>query len=229
MATVETYAQPAKLYRFRPLAGPALDRELKAILGSYVFCPSYEELNDPMEGVHTESAVLREAKSYKVTVAEVSSAKALLGIASFSEALNSEPMWAHYAAEFQGMCVAYNFRKLLDELSDEHAFVRMTYNEKAPVISSERKTADQRARMVLSTKAVRWAPEREWRLLRPSRGPANYQSKNCVTGIYLGARISDQHRNAVSVVADRLKIPLWSMAIDKYELSFGRLLSVPTK
>ena len=79
-------------------------------------------------------------------------------------------MWAHYAGAFQGMCISYNLKKLLQELEDDDVFVRMAYNEKAPMLVRDRQTAEQRARMVLSTKTVRWSQEREWRLIRPIRG-----------------------------------------------------------
>lgn len=224
MATIATYAPPTRLYRYRSLTGGILERELKALIDGYIFCPSFAEMNDPMEGAHAESALLQEAKGYAITVAEVTKAKAALGIASFSETHLSEPMWAHYAGAFQGMCISYNFKKLLNELEDNNVFVRMAYNEKAPMLLRDRQSADQRARMVLSTKSVRWGQEREWRLIRPERGPAAYRSANCVAGVYLGSRVSPEHLKAVRAATEQLKIPLWRMEIDKYAVSFKKVL-----
>lgn len=223
MATIETYAPPTRLYRYRNLTNSTLERELKALVDGYVFCPSFAEMNDPMEGAHTESALLQEAKGYAVTVAQVTEAKAALGIASFSETHLSEPMWAHYAGAFQGICISYNLKKLLKELEDDDVFVRMAYNEKAPMLLMDRQTAEQRARMVLSTKTVRWSQEREWRLIRPARGPAAYKSVNCVAGVYLGSRVSSEHQKAVRAATEQLKIPLWQMQIDKYAVAFKRV------
>jgi len=228
-ATIQTYAPPSRLFRYRPITDLNLTRELKAISEGYVFCPSYKEMNDPMEGAHAESAMLQKAKSYAVTVAQVTEAKGELGIASFSESNLSEPMWAHYANEFRGVCIGYNFKKLLNELPNDDVFVRMSYNEKAPVLFNDQKSAGQRARMVLSTKAVRWGAEREWRLIRPRRGEAEYNSINCVSGIYLGSRISPEHRAAIKKVAHQLSVPLWAMEIDQYAISFKRVLKAPKK
>lgn len=223
MATIETYAPPTRLYRYRTLTDGTLERELKALVDGYIFCPNFAEMNDPMEGAHAESALLQEAKSYAITVAQVAEAKAALGIASFSETHLSEPMWAHYAGAFQGICIAYNFKKLLKELDANNVFVRMAYNDKAPMLMRDRQTAEQRARMVLSAKTVRWAQEREWRLIRPDRGPADYRSGNCVVGVYLGSKVSAEHRKATSAAAEQLKIPLWQMQIDQYAVSFKRV------
>lgn len=84
-------------------------------------------------------------------------------------------------------------------------------------------TAEQRARMVLSTKTVRWSQEREWRLIRSVRGPAAYKSVNCVDGVYLGSRVSSDHQKAVREAMEQLKIPLWQMEIDKYAVAFKRV------
>ena len=58
MATIETYAPPTRLYRYRDLTNSTLERELRALVDGYVFCPSFAEMNDPMEGAHAESALL---------------------------------------------------------------------------------------------------------------------------------------------------------------------------
>jgi hypothetical protein len=162
MATIETFAPPSRLYRYRSLANNSLARELSAIVDGFIYCPGYDQMNDPMEGNHAASAMLRKDKGYDETLANVSEAKAKLGIASFSEFHRSEPMWAQYAGNFAGLCVAYHLGRLLTELSAGE-FVRMAYSDKAPVLLKGRKTAAEMAKFVLSTKTIRWMPEREWR------------------------------------------------------------------
>jgi hypothetical protein len=69
-----------------------------------------------MEGNHAASAMLRKDQAYAETLKKVSVAEAALGIASFSEFHRSEPMWAQYAGNFGGLCVAYNLNRLIAEL-----------------------------------------------------------------------------------------------------------------
>lgn len=48
MATIKSYVEPSRLYRYRSLR--AFDREMEAIEDGYLFCAAYRTLNDPMEG-----------------------------------------------------------------------------------------------------------------------------------------------------------------------------------
>jgi hypothetical protein len=74
----------------------------------------------------------------------------MLGIASFSEVFDHEPMWAHYASNFTGICVAYSFQKLMKQLPDEYEFIRMTYSEKPPILLWSKKGASANAKLALS-------------------------------------------------------------------------------
>jgi len=228
MATIETYALPSRLYRFRPLEdrdGPddILDRELKAITGTYIYCPTFDQMNDPMEGLHRETKRLRDHRSRSKIVGEVQGVVQALGIASFSETHENEPMWAHYAEHFRGMCVAYSFSKLRKSLSDEHQFVRMLYTEEAPIISTSHVGAEHRARLLLSAKNLKWSSEREWRLIQPQSGPARYRDHSCVVGVYLGARVPDARRDKITKVLADLSIPVYAMKVATYETSFSRV------
>ena len=83
---------------------------------------------------------------------------------SFSEAYDNELMWAHYADQFTGICIAYSLSKLLRKLGDDATFVRMYYNEVVPTVYHVKKNPDDLAKMVLSNKNYRWLYEREWRM-----------------------------------------------------------------
>jgi hypothetical protein len=56
-----------------------------------------------------------------------------MGIASMSEVYDHEPMWAHYADQFAGMCVQYNLARLIKGLDRDIAITRMMYSEREPV------------------------------------------------------------------------------------------------
>jgi Protein of unknown function (DUF2971) len=183
-------------------------------------------MNDPMEGLLRPSVIFKDdLPSFEVKSAAVKKAMAKLGIASFAEAHKNEPMWAHYGGKFNGICIAYDFKKLLGAL-EGGAFVRMNYSEQAPVLSVRGKLPSSMARVALSTKNDRWMSEREWRLFASTRGPVHYTDPSCVTGIYLGARISNAEKR---IIHDRLRqlkpaIPLFQMSIDGYDIKFLRYL-----
>lgn len=200
-----------------------VDREIDAIAGRYIYCPTFNEMNDPMEGTHSASALFRGEKNYDTTVAELNKAKSTLGIASLSEVYDHEPMWAHYADQFHGMCVAYSLSKLLGELSSKVALVRMNYSEKAPVLLRGRKTPEDRARLALSTKTIRWMSEREWRIIAPKSGRAQYKTADCVTRVYLGSRMAAEDQIKVRRKMAKLGIDVCKMHIEEYEIAFRKL------
>ncbi|GAA3066806.1 DUF2971 domain-containing protein [Rhizobium viscosum] len=223
VAIIKAYARPRQLYRYRSLVGDEPEKfrqELDAIVQGHVYCPGYKSMNDPMEGSHRESALLKGSVRRDRTVAEVRQVIDSLGIASFSETMDHEPMWAHYAKNFSGICVEYNVKRLLDNLGNENELVRMTYGEKAPMLYRDRETAENRAKMILSCKSVRWASEREWRLIRPTIGAAPYELRTAVTSVYLGSRISDEHEGIIRAELHPLKIPVRKMEVDTYAIAF---------
>jgi hypothetical protein len=217
MATIKSYVEPSRIYRYRSLK--EFDREMEAIERGYLFCAAYRTLNDPMEGLFTSSKLLRESEDYRTIRDSIRNNKSQLGMCSFSEVHDHELMWAHYADQFRGICIAYNFSKLRDGLADDITFARMFYNETVPTIRLSDQGPDELAKMVLSYKNYRWLYEREWRMFA-SLGKASYRPTNCVTRVYWGSRIEDDDRIRIKNRLKRLKIKTSDMNINKYSISF---------
>lgn len=219
MAQLKTYAKPSHLHRYRPLGEKAL-RELHALRNNYIYCPAFSTMNDPMEGTYRLSRRLSSKAGAAKSPAAVTEALKAAGIASLSEVYDHETMWAHYASKFEGICVQYSFARLLKGLDESIALTRMMYSEREPVLLDDRSTAIDRARLCLSSKTVRWASEREWRLFRTEQGEAHYEDVKAITKIFLGARVSAIDEEAVREVARGLGVPVAKMAIDAYAISF---------
>ncbi len=210
MAAIEIFATPTTLYRYRPLgirrgpggkvrADPAIiDRELDAIEQHYVFCPTYPEMNDPMEGLYASTQRVREKSDYQDFVRDVQMEKLNIGIASFCEVWENELMWAHYADGFRGICVAYSVSKLMNALDDGHSLARIAYGDRPFSMSlAGRRNQDERAKAILSTKNLMWTYEREWRLFAPTRGRAEH-GPGVVRRVYLGARMDPADKRLIT-------------------------------
>lgn len=224
MAEIEIYATPPTLYRYRPLADDDLiEREIKAIVDGNIYCARFDQMNDPMEGMHRESYMFRTASDYKTKRTAVENAKNEFGIASLTEVFDHEPMWAHYADNFRGICIGYRFSRLLALLPANVEFVRMAYNEEAPTLVKGGKTAKQMAKLSLSSKTARWMSEREWRIIQPKPGFAEYGDPSCVRGVYTGARMSEDILRHVRREMGKLNIPVHRMTVDEYEIAFEKL------
>jgi hypothetical protein len=217
MATIESYVTPQRLYRYRSLK--EYERELEAIEESYMFCSAYEDLNDPMEGLFTSSRLLRKSANHRAIRDAVVDRKSQIGLCSFSEVYDNGLMWAHYADQFRGICIAYRLSHLLECLSQDINFVRMYYNEMVPTIRQGHWTPKQLAKMVLSYKNYRWLYEREWRMFA-RQGRASYRKTNCISCVYFGARINPHDRSRITAALKKLHIKTMEMEIDEYFISF---------
>jgi hypothetical protein len=216
VASIKSYIQPATLYRYRPLKN--FDRDIESIKDASLHCAPFNTLNDPMEGFYTSSKRLRESERYSFLKRLIASNKALLGICSFSEVHNNELMWAHYADQYRGICIAYNFASLQSNLDHNVEFIRLSYSEKAPTLHSK-EDADFLAKRALSCKNYRWLYEREWRLLAPMEN-ISYRKVRCVTCVYLGSRIQPEHSRRIIAEMKSLGIPTKRMLIDRYSMAF---------
>jgi hypothetical protein len=143
------------------------------------------------------------------------------GICSFSEVYNHELMWAHYANQFNGICIAYDFYKLLKYLPNDAKFVRMFYSEVLPSVGLTKRQPEELARMVLSYKNHRWQYEREWRLLA-NQGNISYQDHSCVTLVYIGSRVNAVQQRRIEARLRALEISYRAMQIDGYSMTFGK-------
>ena len=217
MATIQSYVQPSRLYRYRTLE--YYDREIAAIEQGYLFCAPFTALNDPMEGLFSSSRHLRETGRHREIRESILENKMQMGICSFSEVRSHELMWAHYADKFGGICISYNLSRLLQYLPKDVTFVRMFYNESEPTIHRTIKGPDFLAKRVLSYKNYRWLYEREWRMFAP-QGKVHYRTALCVSRVYLGARIEASHQAEIVARLRSLKIASSKMTITKYSIGF---------
>jgi Protein of unknown function (DUF2971) len=147
-----------------------LDRELAAIEQGYLWCSSFDMLNDPMEGTYATTSLVRRSPKYKFARQFFLEQKSEVGLCAFSETFNNELMWAHYADEFRGICVRYHFARLRRGLSDSHAFTRISYDDRPPKMGKPEGDLTHNFRRTLSTKYHRWQYEREWRLFSLASG-----------------------------------------------------------
>ena len=225
MAKVAHYAYPEILYRFRSINPDNWEREMRCIKRGEIYCGKFSNLNDPMEGVHRESALFRKSKNYDGSMSKIRREMESIGVASLSECRNSETMWAHYAGQFSGILISYRFKRLVRSTPSECKIVRMVYNEVPPVFLRDNMPLDQRARLALSTKTLKWADEREWRLLAPEIGSIKYEDEKTVKDIVIGARF-DRKRflGELKEICLDLEIKLLEMKVGGYQLEYSEVL-----
>lgn len=174
--------------------------------------------DDPMEGFFRANPGGTGVDDEDDFFEAVRNEKMGLGIASLSETWDNELMWAHHAAGFRGICVAYPTARLLRGLDAHHALARVAYSERPHYLGlKDMRNRDDRARAVLSAKSLKWAYEREWRLFSPQPGHAHHGSNGAAT-VYLGMRMTDADRRAISRRLAGTGIGVRRTLVDGYSL-----------
>jgi hypothetical protein len=109
MGTVAPPVLPEHFFRYRSL-GPKdsldiVNREMDAIVQSYIYCGDFLKLNDPMEGDFALTARLMKRPEAQEVLDAISTGQTDVGIASLSDTLNNDLMWTHYANNWSGICM----------------------------------------------------------------------------------------------------------------------------
>lgn len=224
MAKIDLPLLPPRLYRYRDVSSAdLLIRELDAIAKAYLWFSQYRELNDPMEGFYGVSPWLARQTTFNRLSDEILNHKRAIGLCCFSDTHDNELMWAHYAGNYSGICVAYSSRQLREGLDDRVHVARVSYGVREPRIGRDNQDSpEQAARTILSHKKACWEYEREWRMLT---GPDAMQipgrleiaSKSSVKGVYVGNRMDDDIRATLEGKLARLDIPLYTMRVGGYQ------------
>jgi len=140
-------------------------------------------------------------------------------ICCYSEQLFSIPMWAHYAGNHTGFCIAYSdYNK-----TEGHDLFPVIYSEDSIKIRSEffsdiQNASSVGALMPIIHKYKDWSYEREWRLLKrtdnkatPLKNPLFIKKPST---IYLGVNCSEKLKSSLESIAQKKKISIYKMEAD---------------
>jgi hypothetical protein len=147
------------------------------------------------------------------------------GVLCLSERNDDILMWSHYADHHRGLCLEFS-------TSGSEAFLAerllpVSYSDKVPVWRYFIDDTHQMVTKVVLTKASHWRYEAEWRIIDPFNkpGPQSFPPL-LLTGVILGARVSDPGRAQVFAWLDAFPTPVTvyqsSLRDDSYSLTIAR-------
>jgi Protein of unknown function (DUF2971) len=226
MAILAPPIVPSYLYRYRSLGrnGSFLTRELDALKRSYIWCSTFSNLNDPMEGFYSPSALLKAQSDYRDIAQAIYRSKINFGIAALSDTYDNELMWTHYADEYRGICVQYYAERMFNQLPPNCTLARIGYvNQPTRISTAFDRSFDEAALRILSQKKSSWAYEREWRVLGPVGRIDMTGLDSVVRGVYLGARIAPVQKQRILNAFDGSNVDVWSMTIEGYDHDWTRI------
>lgn len=233
---MEDTKAPAKLYRYRPFLENEPNREIEALTESYLYAPTFAQMNDPMEAFYElngiSDMVIREfAKGSEAGLIrlqnQVKEISTNLGLISFSTTNKDFPLWAYYASGFSGMCLEFDTAMLSKgELKNEN-LTTVTYAETplAPLGVIEF-TKEEIIRAVFNRKPIDWQHEKEWRYVTGAFGKRYYPDL-ALTRIYLGPRMPDDYKEQVCLAVKKRPVEVLQATIKGYEITFHRIQEAP--
>lgn len=212
------------LYRYRPMIN---EHDFQALEENYFWQQTLNSQNDKEEGLidltydyikHSSSNVLRKICSIRYIEASQKIAELNIemreqlkkyrepyGVVCFSESNISDKMWRKYANEYQGICIAYSKKNLID---NRFHLVPTLYKQKKYIIDyfiiEERKRNElsvvlidnQTEKILISKTVADWGYEREWRHID------DINKGNCIPAIkpekiYIGCNCAPMNKERI--------------------------------
>ena len=209
-----------KLYKFRSLRN--VEFTLDILLSERLYCASFEDLNDPLEGIFVWKTSIESALGQvPIGVTPVGASRTLRGtksvsqmdlfgnsrICSLTATFDDIRLWSHYADGHTGLAIEIDFDED-DPLLHEVEYVSKLKEFQFGLLGSPR------AEEVLRAKADHWKYEHEYRIVNDT----DFVSiAGRITGVYLGLRIAPTIKEAISrIVGDTY--PVISTKLDSGKL-----------
>jgi hypothetical protein len=216
-----------KLYKFRSFEN--FEFTLDIIMNERLYCAHHKDLNDPFEGLFStiefnRGGMLRSMIQPMIqpmirpmisdlqgnypqtvfkTLDELPSLDTNTRICSLSRSMADVRMWSLYASGHTGCVIEI-------ELEPENEIVEVKY-DKGLKHFKEKLSVNTKAIDVLSFKTHHWDYEKEYRIVTDDDF---YSVKGKITGIYLGIRTQEIHREIV-IRSTPKKIPVYETKIQE--------------
>ena len=198
-----------KLYKFRTISINEHFKYVKEILNEKKFhMSSWNELNDPMEGVF-EYIKTNSSDPYYKKIENVIKTKITYKVCSFSKTISPILLWAIYADNLKGIAIEVTFnydeyKNKLFEIKYRPTIKKFKYNTVPLPIE------------LLKQKIKIWKFEEECRIIDNSEEIDSFKIGK-ITGIYLGLRFEQNLPEKVDYIKKRLDK---SIKINRTEIDF---------
>lgn len=178
------------LYKYRSLE--PWQYLLDIFVNKRLYAASFQDLNDPMEGMFTYSKNDVSQGFIKQIVEE----KSRIHICSLSRICNSTVMWSYYSAGHKGIVLGVAIVPYNNEQFDVK---NVTYTQRISFKAYRGSNAEIDAKGILSKKLSGWKHEREVRVLtRKNYVPASVKS------VILGYKMQENQRQLITNLLARI-------------------------
>ncbi|OMF45398.1 DUF2971 domain-containing protein [Paenibacillus amylolyticus] len=141
-------------------------------------------------------------------------------ISCFSEVNNSILMWSHYAVNHTGFCIEYDFIKPQREKLITNILCPVIYQDTLfdstqyfiEALNNGENYNNLSGIYMAMIKSMEWKYEKEWRLILPMGTSSGFNRPLFrPEAVYLGAKISDEHKQEIMKIAKHKEIAVFQM------------------
>jgi len=191
-----------KVYKYRS----NYDRDVISLFLNQLFAPTYDNLNDPFEGIFNnqeDKKILEIFKNLENAYDELVTMVRKTGVYSLCKTYDNEILWSLYSDSHRGFVIEYDLDILLNDFN---------YNKIVPLahlVEVQYKDSPQKSMTIkdsynkymnfssiIGTKSLSWKHENEIRLIFEESGLNTYNFK-AVTSITFGLRASEKEISKV--------------------------------
>ena len=158
------------------------------------------------------------------------------GVCSFSKRRNINLVWTHYGAHHYGFCIGLNITHLIDEIKNRIFLSTgliidpypVNYVKKFPYIDAFEGSNVDNLITVLTTKAIPWKYENEFRLiLINGTNQAVRLSDHVIEEVIFGIRMKDDHKEEIIQIlkTKKNKVQLFQakLAENSFKILFDKI------
>ncbi|KUY31547.1 DUF2971 domain-containing protein [Elizabethkingia ursingii] len=190
-----------KVYKFRG----NFDRDINMVFENKLYASTYENLNDPFEGLFDDKEDLElinifkpfgnTSKEYDELIKKLSE----VGIYSLSKNIDIEILWALYSDSHRGFAIEYDLDKLIEDFNFNKniplvSIVNVEYTDHPPKSNIIENAIKRKHDLtpLLGTKSIPWKNENELRLVFEMTGLIEYHPE-AIKSLVFGLRTSEDN------------------------------------
>ncbi|MFN4362419.1 DUF2971 domain-containing protein [Chryseobacterium hispalense] len=191
-----------KVYKYRS----NYDRDVISLFLNQLFAPTYDNLNDPFEGLFNDKEdkkILEKFKSLEKAYNELVTMVRETGVYSLCKTPDNEILWSLYSDSHRGFVIEYDLDILLNDFNYNKTvplahIVPVHYNDSPQnsMIIKDSYNKFMNLSSIIGTKSLSWKHENEIRLIFEEPGLNTYNFK-AVTSIIFGLRASEKEISKV--------------------------------
>lgn len=223
---------PSKIYRYRSLSVYTL----KEIYFEQVYFPDLNKLNDPIDSnliEYTIKDILHNCSSNdRVLLDNIFGLEKR--IVCFTDSYDNHLMWSHYGDNHQGICIEYDYNKLLSQNKIDLQLYPVIYTDNIQNIIKNKKCDTKILSLVNFMKSTCWKYEKEWRFMLTNKNYDYITNEYCkklpINSIIFGCRCFDQLtpekqmiKKMIIDLANKYGINMYNLYIGKYPIDGNKL------